>query len=323
MRILRAKLQALALKEREAEKKKDNASDEFKASIQSLELQKNKLRNHEREIEHLEFEKEKVKIHIDTYEREWHSYGRTTEDLQFILRNIEDKATFPDPQLESKIQKLRTELASIGDIDAKTIDEAEEAEKRFEFLTKEWTDIEHTAKNLEELILDLDKRIHEDFKKAFSTINEEFAKHFVLMFGGGHAKMKLTSQKEKVEGDTEAKVETAEDFGIDIELSLPKKKISNLEMLSGGEKSLVSLAALFALISVSPPPFLVLDEIDAPLDEANAKRFADLIKACSEKTQCVVITHNRVTMEAADILYGVTMGDDGVSKILSLDLASI
>jgi len=108
--------------------------------------------------------------------------------------------------------------------------------------------------------------------------------------------------------------------GIEIEISIPKKRITNLDMLSGGEKSLVSLAALFALISVSPPPFLVLDEIDAPLDEENARRFAGLVEEFSKKTQFVIVTHNRATMEVAEVLYGITMGDDGVSKILSLKL---
>ncbi len=106
--------------------------------------------------------------------------------------------------------------------------------------------------------------------------------------------------------------------GVEIELNLPAKKIQSLDMLSGGEKSLVSLAALFALIAVSPPPFLVLDEIDAALDEENARRFAELIKDFSKKTQFIVVTHNRATMEAADILYGVTIAEDGSSKILSL-----
>ena len=108
--------------------------------------------------------------------------------------------------------------------------------------------------------------------------------------------------------------------GIDINLSIPRKRVSGLDMLSGGEKSSVSLAVLFALISVSPPPFLVLDEVDAALDESNSKRFANLIKDFSKKTQFLLVTHNRATMEAADILYGVTMGDDGTSRVLSLKL---
>jgi chromosome segregation protein len=106
-----------------------------------------------------------------------------------------------------------------------------------------------------------------------------------------------------------------------IEIRLPRKKINSLDMLSGGERSLVGIAALFALVSVSPPPFLVLDEIDAPLDERNARRFAEMLKDFSKRSQFIVVTHNRATMEAADILYGITLNEDGTSKVLSLKLA--
>ena len=116
--------------------------------------------------------------------------------------------------------------------------------------------------------------------------------------------------------------EREESVGVDIDLSLPKRKITSLEMLSGGEKSLVSIAALLALISISPPPFLVLDEIDAALDENNSKRFANLIKEFSKKIQFIVVTHNRSVMEVADVLYGITIGEDGTSKVLSLKLES-
>ena len=111
-----------------------------------------------------------------------------------------------------------------------------------------------------------------------------------------------------------------EEAGIEIDFDLPRRRISSLEMLSGGERSLVSMAALFALISVNPPPFLVLDEVDSALDDRNAQRFAGLIKKFSEKTQFIIITHNRSTMSVADVLYGITMGEDGVSRILSLKL---
>ncbi len=154
------------------------------------------------------------------------------------------------------------------------------------------------------------------------------------MFGGGHAKLviikrDLKSAKNEDEGEEaekekeeEISEETETEQGIDIRVNLPRKKISSLEMLSGGERSLVGIAALFALISVSPPPFLVLDEIDAALDERNARRFAEMLKAFSKKTQFIVVTHNRSTMEAANILYGVTLNDDGTSKILSVKLES-
>ena len=147
------------------------------------------------------------------------------------------------------------------------------------------------------------------------------------MFGGGQAKLaleKIADTKEVQERETAGEVDINEDqldyAGIDISISIPRKRISSLDMLSGGEKSLVSMAVLFALISVSPPPFLVLDEVDAALDEANSRSFSNLIKEFSKKTQFVVVTHNRTTMEAADILYGITMADDGTSRILSLKL---
>ncbi|MDP3725527.1 MAG: AAA family ATPase, partial [Nanoarchaeota archaeon] len=139
---------------------------------------------------------------------------------------------------------------------------------------------------------------------------EAFNSYFGIMFEGGKAKLKIENMEEGGE----------EKGGIEFEVNIPRKKIHNLDMLSGGEKSLVSLAALFALIWVSPPPFLILDEIDAALDDENARRFAELVTKFSDKTQFLIVTHNRITMEYADILYGVTMGEDGVSKVLSLKL---
>jgi chromosome segregation protein len=130
-------------------------------------------------------------------------------------------------------------------------------------------------------------------------------------------------------GDVKEMIEQTEDElyqekngGVDIEVKLPRKKTTSLNMLSGGERSLVGIAAVFALVSVSPPPFLVLDEIDAPLDERNARRFGAMLKDFSQRTQFIVVTHNRATMEAADILYGVTLAEDGSSKIVSLKLES-
>jgi len=152
------------------------------------------------------------------------------------------------------------------------------------------------------------------------------------MFGGGSAKMKIKTRSiEHIVEDLSGEVSELEDqpqaeeplqSGIEIELSLPKKRITSLDVLSGGEKSLVSIAALFALISVSPPPFLVLDEIDAPLDERNSERFAHLIKEFAHKVQFIVVTHNRTVMEVADVLYGVTMNEDGTSKLLSVKFDS-
>ena len=153
------------------------------------------------------------------------------------------------------------------------------------------------------------------------------------MFDGGHAKLKIKSQKLKIKAELGELSEPAEEMdeeeekknegGIEVDLSLPRKKIKSLEVLSGGERSLVGIAAIFALISVSPPPFLVLDEIDAPLDDKNTRRFSSILKEFSKKTQFIVVTHNRATMEAADVLYGVTLNPDGTSKILSIKLEPV
>jgi chromosome segregation protein len=223
-------------------------------------------------------------------------------------------------------------LASIGEIDQALIKEAEETEKHYNFLSGQINDLEKATDDLKILIKDLKERIHKEFLNAFRAINEKFDHFFRLMFKGGHAKMKVKNYElirqlaDKNNGDennedkNQIEEEQEEKIGVEIDLNLPGKKITGVEMLSGGEKSLVSIAALFALISVSPPPFLVLDEIDAPLDEKNSQMFANLVKDFSGDTQFIIVTHNRAVMEVADVLYGITMNDDGTSKLLSLKL---
>lgn len=332
---MKHEIQELRKKEEEQRVREYNASKEFRERTGQLESHRNELREIERQIRDVKFEREKIQMRKDELKHQWISFGRKEREIENIVslashtarENSNEENTY---DMERRMLKLRGELASIGEIDPGTIKEAEETEKRHEFLARELQDLEEAAKNLEIIIKELEKKIHEDFKKAFATVNNAFKKYFELMFNGGHAKFLLVQKEQSAEAEeqTEEKISAPNEegelqSGIEIELTIPKKKINNLEMLSGGEKSLVSLAALFALISVSPPPFLVLDEIDAPLDEANAKKFANLVKEFSKKTQFMIITHNRVTMEAADVLYGVTMGDDGVSKILSLKLNEV
>ena len=242
-----------------------------------------------------------------------------------------------DPALlERRIFKLRGDLASIGEVDESLMKEARETEERYEFLKRESDDLERAKDDLAKLIGDLNERIRTEFSAALVKINEEFRKFFTLMFGGGHARLKLVmperraekdeelpeeeSEKPEAESEEEEEEEKEVEGGIEMDLKLPRKKLSSLEVLSGGERSLVGIAALFAMISVSPPPFLVLDEIDAALDDRNARRFAEMLKEFSKRTQFIVVTHNRATMEAADVLYGVTLNDDGTSKLVSMKL---
>ncbi len=312
-----------------------NANKEFRAKVEALEAKKNELRKLDQAVQQYKFDRERLRMRMEELEREWMTLGREKSELTTIAE-VRDIVEFGD--LERKMMRLRGELAAIGEIDETLVKEANETETRYEFLNKELEDLKKAVADLNALIKELDHKIHADFKSAFSAISEEFNNYFQLMFGGGKAKMKLKmpdvkiqdiipnaseeSAPAEVEEEKEEKKEKYSELsaGVEIEINIPRKKIGSLEMLSGGEKSLVSLAALFALISVSPPPFLVLDEIDAPLDEENARRFSDLVKEFSKKTQFIIVTHNRATMESADILYGVTMGDDGVSKTLSLKL---
>jgi chromosome segregation protein len=315
-------------------------------SFKTLEEKREELNRLENERNKIIFEKEKLNLKLQDLEIQLNQIGRKTEEFELILKtsdvpNIDDKnfrtsdvQKIDIPNTERRMFKLRTNLAGIGDIDPSVVKETQEAEERYRFLSQQLTDLEKASSDLKVLIRDLGRKIHSDFQEALKLINKEFDNYFRLMFGGGRAKLKFKVQSSKFKindlneenkdleetrdiTETEAPVE---ETGIEIDLNLPRRRISSLEMLSGGERSLVSIAALFALISVNPPPFLILDEIDSSLDDRNTQRFAELIKRFSQKTQFVIITHNRATMTIADVLYGLTMGEDGTSKVLSLKL---
>ncbi len=327
---LKSKIAELRKEEDEVSRKTRDSNVEFREKVGKLNEKKNALYDLERRIQSIVLEKETIEIKFQEVEREWSALGKDAHELRAMKADA-DFTSDDLRQAESRMMRLRGELASIGEIDASVFKEFEESEKRYEFLSAQLADLEKAAADLKVLIKDLDARIKNDFKTSFKSISDAFNEYFRLMFGGGRAKLLLEEVKrqplivgeENMNGENDESAieeEKEEELGVDIDLSLPRKKITGVGMLSGGEKTLVSLAALFALISISPPPFLVLDEIDAPLDEENARRFSDLIRQFSTKTQFIIVTHNRSTMEAAEVLYGVTMGDDGVSKVLSLKL---
>jgi len=239
--------------------------------------------------------------------------------------------------LERDISRLKAQMEQIGGIDPLVVEEYTETEKRFVFLTNEADDLEKAMVSLREIIREMEQKIHKEFALTFEEINKEFSKYFRIIFGGGNAhltKLKVKNSKLKVSNEEEQGGEGTEEheennqeeneqIGIDIIACPPGKKISNLSMLSGGERSLTSLALLFAIISHNPPPFAVLDEVEAALDEANSKRFGRILTELSDSTQFVTITHNRETMRQASLLYGVTMGEDGISKLLSVKLDQV
>lgn len=225
-------------------------------------------------------------------------------------------------EIRKKIEHMRIRLEEAGGVNEEVLKEYEETEKRNTFLEKELLDLKKTSKSLEELFSDLDKKIEKDFKNGVSKINSLFGTFFNEIFGGGKAEIKLIEPQKAnkvIDEETEEMKEIeATEGGIDIIVNIPRKRIKSLNMLSGGERALTSIALLFAVSTANPPPFLVLDETDAALDEANSRKYGSMLRELSRKTQLIVITHNRETMRAADILYGVTMGRDGISSLLSI-----
>jgi len=330
LEVLRQKIgeidnQIAELRDKESALIKSQTQDNkaFRDKMYLLEEKKSELGRIKEDLNRQRLEMEKLKFRQEELESRWQLLGFSVPDLKSLAFQDHQEDWF---SVNKKIEKLRMEMTAIGEIDEAIIKEAEEVEVRFNKMKTELLDLEKTAADLKQLIRDLESRIQKEFRSKFSAINQAFDHYFKLMFGGGSAQLKLAKKeaaRPEEEPAAEAKESAGEEegpAGVEIRLNVPKKKITGLEMLSGGEKSLVSMAALFALISVSPPPFLVLDEIDAALDEYNARRFSDLIKEFSRQTQFVIVTHNRVTMESCDILYGITMGDDGVSMLLSVKL---
>lgn len=229
------------------------------------------------------------------------------------------------------IDKIRREYIQIGGIDPAVIDEFKETEERYNFLSKEMEDMTGAISDLKKVITRLDEKIEKQFNEIFKKINFEFNKYFRVIFGGGGAaleafEIKKNESAENGEGDKEGDIEEKNkkrEKGINIKVSIPGKKIKDLEMLSGGERALTSAAALFAIISSNPPPFVVLDEIDAALDESNSQKLAEILEQISSQTQCIVITHNRAMMRKAKTVYGVSMTDESISKVISVKFDEI
>ena len=219
--------------------------------------------------------------------------------------------------------KIRLEDSSISGTE-EIQKEYKDTSERDAFLARELSDLEKSAETLAELIKELETRLAVEFASGLESINKGFEKLFTTMFGGGDASLVLTKQvgKRSDLGDLERSdlEETEEEVeeGLDIKVSLPKKKIRGLMMLSGGERALTSIALIFAISQVNPPPFIILDETDAALDESNSKKYGDLVELLSKHSQLILITHNRETMSRAGTIYGVTMGSNGVSKLLSI-----
>ena len=307
----------------------------FEDLVQSLDEKRKSLRVIEGKILDSKVEKEKFKLRQEDLKLrlldagfEWDNFLLEHEDeidaLAMFSVNGEQSRTIEDAGRskpvgtadedlllrEKKILRLKNELSLIGEVDSETVKEYETISERFNFLSSQKADLESAMEDLEELSRSLEKKIISGFEDALKKIDKEFQNYFAIIFEGGKASLKA----EKVVNE-----ETREtSFGIEIAVNLPRKKIKSLEMLSGGERALTAAALLFAVINYARPPFLVLDETDAALDESNSRKLARvLLELVKNKVQFILITHNRAVMESADVLYGITMSD-GISKLFSL-----
>lgn len=315
----------------EIEKEKDSNRDAEKAVFRVM-AETQEIRS---KIHDIELEEQNLRIIKDNFKMELAELGTLigTHVLKFQeVSGLQQESREEQIERRKRIEKIKIRLEDSGGLgNAETMKEYKDATERDEFLAKELLDLQNSATSLGTLIADLDLRLATEFKNGVEKINKQFKEYFGLMFGGGEAKLEV-SQPVKKRKDTDLMFDLDEDSiqemdssleaeasaGIDIEVNLPKKKVKGLMMLSGGERALTSIALLFAISQVNPPPFIILDETDAALDEANSKKYADMIENLSKYSQLIVITHNRETMSRAGILYGVTMGAGGGSKLLSV-----
>ncbi len=306
---------------------------EFRAKQQSLHALENRRNTISIELARLEERKKNLSNEMDEQLAPPSDPRRATSQLPFEIRSKRIEKFFDATVIHPEIQRLRYKLELIGSIEPETVKEFEETKTRFEFLDGQVKDLRQGMKDIEKAIDELDKDIHEQSEKAFKDINHQFQRFFKMLFGGGTCGlMKLTREDLTNEEAEETQEHLAPEYlkefedrvvGIDIQATPPGKRIKALNLLSGGERALTSIALLSAIMAVNPSPFVVLDEVDAALDEANTIRFADILGELSKLTQFIIITHNRATMEKASMLYGVTMGDDGVSNLLSVKLEDV
>lgn len=250
----------------------------------------------------------------DTLQKEYDEVIRKLwEEYELTRSQARQEAQQPDDPAKAKtrLAAVKGEIRSLGSVNLSAIEEYEEVSQRYEFMSRQLADVEQSRKELEDLIKQLTRKMEELFAQSFEEINQNFQKIFVDLFGGGHGELKLTDPEDLLGS------------GIEIIVQPPGKVIRHLSALSGGEQSFVAIAIYFAILKVRPAPFCILDEIEAALDDVNVARYAEYLRLMSDKTQFIAITHRRGTMEEADVLYGVTMQEKGVSKLLKLDVSEV
>ncbi len=355
----KARVSSCEARVKESEAAIDAKSKETTTATNEVFAVQREVRALQQEVSGLEAQANAAAIDIARCETRLEGLKKEMEDavpelVTSILTEAPMNRTFEIGSLHDRMLRLRHQLELIGGIEESVMKEYQDADERFTFLSTQVTDLRDAIASTEKIIDELDEQIRKQSDVAFKAIATEFQKYFAILFGGGRCSLvKLT--KEELEGESAEAlgaslshpegiegslgelvhhegVDTLEAItkrvqerkdavvGIDIQATPPGKRLKALNLLSGGERALTSIALVSAIMATNPAPFVVLDEVDAALDEANTVRFANILNELRKLTQFIVITHNRATMEKADMLYGVTMGDDGVSKMLSVKL---
>ena len=252
----------------------------------------------------LEVKKTKIEEDINTIiNKMWEEYELTPNTVTDYKKPENIALT------QKRVNELRTEMKNLGSVNLDSIEEYKNLKERYDFMSEQRLDLENTMSKLRKIVTEMTQIMKEQFKEKFKTINKNFQEVFQELFGGGKAELKLEDEENILE------------CGIEITVQPPGKKLQSMSLLSGGEKALTAIALLFAILKINPAPFCVLDEIEAALDDVNVYRYAEYLKKFAQETQFLVITHRKGTMEVADTVYGVTMEESGISKLLSMKLA--
>lgn len=319
------KLKNAALEKLENAKKLEAESEDVKKRIEELATEKENVVARLKEIQSsnkeltdrlINLQQELSRINSKqvklTMERE-SLVNRLWDEYELTVSDAEERFKEPENEKEDtkRLGELKGKIKALGSVNIDSIEEYKNVSERYEFLSKQKADLDESKKNLEKIIESMEELMKEHFTEKFSEINESFGYVFKELFGGGKGRLYLRDPENVLES------------GIEIEVQLPGKGLQNLNLYSGGEKSFIAIALLFAILRVKPTPFCILDEIDAALDDVNVARFATYLKNYLEQSQFIVITHRRGTMESANILYGVTMQEKGVSKLLSLHMDDV
>ncbi|NJJ38773.1 chromosome segregation protein SMC [Paenibacillus apii] len=304
-------LNTYRLKKEEAAENLDYARAERTSLTRKLELEEGETKEQRQALKAVEDRLRATEV----------SVGRLDVELDNILRKLSDdyelsyelakqRYSVPEdvPAAQAEVQKLRRSISALGEVNLGAVDEYQRIHERYTFLSEQKDDLVEAKTTLYQVIREMEDEMSKRFKQTFDAIRREFGTVFTKLFGGGRADLMLLDPDNLL------------DTGIDIVAQPPGKKLQNLQLLSGGERALTAMALLFAILQVKPVPFCVLDEVEAALDEANVVRFAQYLREFSEQTQFIVVTHRKGTMEEADVLYGVTMEEGGVSKLVSVRL---